>query len=437
MSFPRHRKYKDSGVEWLGDVPEHWDTVRLKNLLSEVDDRVETREVELLGISKSLGVVPRSELEQGASESDNYGKYKIARAGQLVMNKMQAWNGVFGLSPVTGMVSPDYAVFRFLREGMAYYLCTLFKTELMSGVFFTKCRGMGTAFLRLNTGDFFDIKIPVPPPSELHTIAAFLDREAAKIDELVGEQQRLIELLKEKRQAVISHAVTKGLNPHAPMKRSGIEWLGEVPEHWEFGTLKRFWDVVDCKHVTVPFLEEGFPVASVMEVRGFDLDLSHVLRTSEEFYKLLIGGDRQPLRGDIIYCRNTANTGTSAYVWTDEPIAIGQDVVLIKSRRQNGRYLNYILHGDFMAGQLDTLMVGSTFKRINVADIRMLMVVCPPRAEQDEIVRFIDSKTPKFDTLIVEAQRGIDLLRERRTALISAAVTGKIDVRGLVATEAA
>ncbi len=179
------------------------------------------------------------------------------------------------------------------------------------------------------------------------------------------------------------------------------------------------------------------PVASVMEVRTFELDLSQVLRTSEEFYKLLTSGGRQPIRGDIIYCRNTANTGTSAYVGTDEPIAMGQDVSLIKSGPHNGRYLNYILHGDSMKQQLETIMVGSTFKQINVADIKALIVVCPPRKEQDAIVDFIESNVVKFDALTAEVQRATDLLRERRTALISAAVTGKIDVRALAESEAA
>jgi type I restriction enzyme S subunit len=245
----------------------------------------------------------------------------------------------------------------------------------------------------------------------------------------------LIELLKEKRQAVISHAVTKGLNPKVPLKPSGIQWLGDLPEHWDFGPLKRFWEVIDCKHVTVPFLEEGYPVASVMEVREFELDLSQVLRTSEESFLLLTDGGRQPHRGDVIYCRNTANTGTSAYVGTDEPIAIGQDVVLIKSRQQNGRFLNYILHSGTMAAQLETLMVGSTFKRINVAEIRMLSVTCPQKDEQDRIVEFLDGETANFDALTTEAERAIELLQERRTALISAAVTGKIDVRGNGKTE--
>ena len=277
----------------------------------------------------------------------------------------------------------------------------------------------------------------LPPLDEQHAIASFLDSETSKIDALVSEQRRLIDLLKEKRQAVISHAVTKGLDPNVPMKDSGIQWLGEVPEHWEVGPLKRFWDVIDCKHVTVPFLEKGYPVASVMEVRTFELDLSRVLRTDEENHQLLIGGGRQPQKGDVIYCRNTANTGTSAYVGTDERICIGQDVVLIKSRRQNGRFLNYILHGPEMAGQLAQYMVGSTFKRINVADIRELIVTCPPKNEQDEIAEFMDSKTNHYGTLIAEAKLAIELLQERRKALISAAVTGKIDVRGFAYQETA
>jgi type I restriction enzyme S subunit len=156
---------------------------------------------------------------------------------------------------------------------------------------------------------FGAIPIILPDEDEQTQIAKFLDHETAKIDRLIEKQQELIALLKEKRQAVISHAVTKGLNPNGPMKDSEVEWLGEIPEHWSFGPLKRFWDV--------------------------------------------------------IYCRNTANTGTSAYVGTDENFAMGQDVVLMKSPQLNGRYLNYILHGASMAQQLETLMVGSTFKRIN------------------------------------------------------------------------
>jgi type I restriction enzyme S subunit len=437
MSFPRYPKYKDSGVEWLGQVPEHWEVLRLKPILYEVDERIGDRDALLLGLSKTAGVLPRADIGQNASESDDYSKYKECRVGDLVMNKMQAWNGVFGLSTHTGIVSPDYAVFRFRDQRFATFLTNAFRTDLAAGEFFCRCRGMGTAFLRLNTGDFLDTKITLPPASEVPRITAFLDRETAKIDALIAEQERLIELLQEKRQAVISHAVTKGLNAEAPMKDSGVEWLGAVPEHWDFGPLKRFWEVIDCKHVTVPFLDEGYPVASVMEVREFELDLRQVLQTSEEHFRLLTEGGRQPRRGDVIYCRNTANTGTSAYVGTDEPLSIGQDVVLIKSMDHNGRFLNYILHSGLMAAQLETLLVGSTFKRINVAQIRSLAVTCPPKAEQDAITAFLDAQTSDYTTLSADASRAITLLQERRSALISAAVTGQIDVRNYFSEAAA
>ncbi len=448
MSFPIYPKYKPSGVGWLGDVPEHWHVQRLrfaaelnpsKSEVSHLDRNTEVSflPMEAVGDDGTLNlntVKPISEVENG---------YTYFRDGDVTVAKITPCfeNGkgalMSGLANGIGFGTTELIVVRPKPEKViGSYLHYLFISSEFRSLGESHMYGAGgqkrvpDAFAR-------NFATAFPPPSEQSQIAAFLDRETSKIDGLVGEQRRLIELLKEKRQAVISHAVTKGLNPHAPLKPSGIQWLGDVPEHWEFGPLKRFWEVVDCKHVTVPFLEDGYPVASVMEVREFELDLSHVLRTSEEFFHLLTDGGRQPRRGDVIYCRNTANTGTSAYVGTDEPIAIGQDVVLIKSGEQNGRFLNYILHSGTMAAQLATLMVGSTFKRINVAEIRLLSVTCPTRDERDSVVEFLDAETTKLDALTAEAERAIELLQERRTALISAAVTGKIDVRNFAPTEAA
>lgn len=424
MSFPRYPKYKDSGVEWLGEVPEHWELRRLKFLCDiqtgdkDTENAVEDGQYPFFVRSQTVERINSFafDCEAVLTAGDGVGVGKVFHYHDgpfdfhqrvYMMNEFRNVSGRF--------------LFHFMKENF-------YKVALEGGA--------KSTVDSLRRPLFTNFPVAIPPVSEQRSVVEFVECEGAKIDELVAEQRRLIELLKEKRQAVISHAVTKGLNPNTPMKPSGIEWLGDVPEHWMFGPLKRFWDVVDCKHVTVPFFEEGYPVASVMEVRTFELDLSRVLRTDEENYQLLIGGDRQPQKGDVIYCRNTANTGTSAYVGTDEPICIGQDVVLIKSRQQSGRFLNFILHGEAMAGQLSQYMVGSTFKRINVADIRELIVTCPPKDEQDDIVKFIDPQAGKFDTLIAQAERAIELLQERRTALISAAVTGKINVRGFVKREA-
>lgn len=165
-------------------------------------------------------------------------------------------------------------------------------------------RAQGITRFGLTVGAMGDVPIPVPPTNEQRGIADFLDRETAKIDALIAAQERLIALLDEKRQATITHAVTKGLDPTAPMKESGIEWLGEVPEHWEITSLKRFWSVIDCKHVTAEFVDEGIYLASIREVQGRFIDLSAAKKTTELFYELLIEDGRRPQSGDLIFSRN-------------------------------------------------------------------------------------------------------------------------------------
>jgi type I restriction enzyme S subunit len=281
-----------------------------------------------------------------------------------------------------------------------------------------------------NIEDFITYKIAAPSLPEQKQIAHFLDHETGKIDSLIEKQQALIELLKEKRQAVISHAVTKGLNPEARMKDSGVEWLGDVPEHWEVASLKFYAQVIDCKHITAEFLDTGYPLASIGEVKGWHINLEGAKFTSYKFYSALIEGNREPRGGDIIYSRN-ATVGEAALVPEEHPeFAMGQDVCLI--RLGDALYPEFALHvlkSGLISQQLDVSMIGSTFKRINVDDIRSFTFTLPPLAEQRDLVAELNEITVRYDSLIDNALEASDLLRERRTALISAAVTGKIDVR--------
>jgi type I restriction enzyme S subunit len=255
----------------------------------------------------------------------------------------------------------------------------------------------------------------------------------------VEEQTRLIELLKEKRQAVISHAVTKGLDPNAPMKDSGVEWLGEVPAHWVLAPLKRHWSVTDCKHVTAEFVADGIPLASIREAQSQYVDLTDAKQTTEEFYEQLIDGGRKPQSGDLIFTRN-ATVGEVAQVaeW-HPPFAMGQDVCLLRKNDSSFStdYLWHVLRSAPVGHQLANLMIGSTFKRVNVEEIRDLLVPMPPTGEQCDIARVLDQQTKSASELIFAAEEGVSLLKERRSALISAAVTGKIDVRGLVSAKEA
>ena len=214
------------------------------------------------------------------------------------------------------------------------------------------------------------------------------------------------------------------------MRDSGVEWLGEVPEHWLASVLKYFSRIIDCKHITAEFFDEGIPLASIGEVKEWFVNLSSAKLTSEKFYLDLIGGDRKPREGDIIYSRN-ATVGEAAVVSENMPdFAMGQDVCLIRvDEVLLPEYILYVMKSGIISQQLDLAMVGSTFKRINVDDIRNFLIAIPSYDEQVNIVKELNRVAGKYDDLISKAEVTIELMQERRTALISAAVTGKIDVR--------
>jgi hypothetical protein len=199
----------------------------------------------------------------------------------------------------------------------------------------------------MTKGELNSHLVPFPPVDEQTAIASFLDHETSNIDTLIAEQRNLIDLLKEKRQAVISHAVTKGLNPDAPIKDSGVEWLGEVPEHWQTGPLKRFAEVIDCKHVTVEFLAEGWPVVSIRELRDDWIDLTSAKQTSRAEWDFL-RENRTPTAGDLIFSRN-ASVGAVGYVEPGVDFCMGQDVCLIRPKIRR-KYLYFQLWALHLTG---------------------------------------------------------------------------------------
>lgn len=446
MSFPRYPKYKDSGVEWLGEVPEHWSVEPFKHLIARNDGGVWGDDPD--GLSDTIVLRSTEQSVNGYWQLDDPAPRKLSESevsgallveGDLLLTKSSGSSLHIGK---TTLVTSEIAAMRCCYSNFMQRIRmrTSFSPKLAWHVLnndlvrrqFNLLSNSTTGLANLNGTMIGQAVVPVPPLPEQTKIAAFLDRETAKIDELVAEQQHLIELLKEKRQAVISHAVTKGLDPNAPTKLSGIDWLGDVPAYWEVGPVKRFADVIDCKHFTVEFLDEGMPIASIRELRNDQIDLSNAKRTSKREWDFLREG-RDPRRGDLIFCRN-ASVGAVGYVDFDEPFCMGQDVCLIRPNT-TCRFLHYQLTSSLVRCQIEALLVGATIRRANVEEIRNLIVVHPPANEQHAIAAFLDGETAKFESLTAEAQRAVDLLRERRTALISAAVTGQIDVRELASTE--
>ena len=272
-----------------------------------------------------------------------------------------------------------------------------------------------------------DIPFPAIPRREQKSIADFLDRETAEADALVAKYERLIELLEEKRVALITQAVTKGLDPTVPMKDSGVEWIGRIPARWEVGPIRRYYSVVDCKHVTVDFEDEGIPVVSVREVKSLNVTLDTANRTSEQWFNVMIGGGRLPRRGDVIFCRNVS-PGTCSYVDSDERFAMGQDVCLIRSRKADAKYFNYVMRSNLMKTQIGLVLIGSTFNRINVSTIESLLLPEPGLEEQMVIASWLDDRLCSLDFQSKKVRSAIRLVHEHRAALITAAVTGQVNI---------
>jgi type I restriction enzyme S subunit len=428
--YQEYPEYKDSGVEWLSDLPANWRIERTKRMFSLKRSLVGNQSSNYQLLSLTLkGVISRDISSGEGKIPESFDTYQKVDKDDLIfcLFDIDETPRTIGISPLNGMITGAYNVYGCLDNcysAYAYYY--FFHIDSFKGLkpFYTGLRKV----VRAET--FSNIEMPCPSFDEQQKIANFLDHETAKIDTLIAKQENLIELLKEKRQAVISHAVTRGLNPDAPMKDSGVEWLGYLPKHWLHSALKHYSDVIDCKHITAEFFDDGIPLASIGEVKGWFVNLTNAKLTNEEYYHDLIGGGRTPQVGDIIYSRN-ATVGEAAIVSDNLPLfALGQDVCLLRqSKKISSEYLMFVLHSGVISQQLELAMVGSTFKRINVENIKSFLITVPPFEEQEVIVRELEKKLSQYDSLISNAVNAIELMKERKTALISAAVTGKIDVR--------
>lgn len=424
--YQEYSEFKISGVDWLGDVPKEWSITRLGGHFHERSEKVSDKIFSALSVAKN-GIVPQLDNAAKTNAGDNRKKVCV---NDFVINSRSDRKGSSGVSDLEGSVSLISIVLEPKNTVYPKFIHHLFRSYPFQHEFYRYGKGIHADLWSTNHQEMKNIILSLPVYEEQQKIANFLNHETAKIDILIAKQKKLIELLNEKRQAFISNVVIRGLNPDIPMKDSGVEWLGDVPEHWLHTSLKHYSNVIDCKHITAEFFDEGIPLASIGEVKGWFVNLKNAKLTNKKYYHDLVGGGRTPQVGDIIYSRN-ATVGEAAIVSDNLPLfALGQDVCLLRqSKKISSVYLMFVLHSGVISQQLGLAMVGSTFKRINVENIKSFLIAVPPFEEQEMIVKELEKKLAQYDSLISNAVNAIELMKERKTALISAAVTGKIDVR--------
>lgn len=432
MSFPTYSNMTGSGIEWVGDVPSHW--VR-KPLFALVSERNESNQgmIENNLLSLSYGRIVRKDIDNNDGLLPaSFETYQVVEPNDMVWRLTDLQNDQrslrTGIVRERGIITSAYLATQ--PHGIAPdYLSYLLRAYDLTKVFYSMGGGLRQSM------KFADVKwLPVmlPPSDEQAAIAAFLDRETAKIDALIEEQRRLIALLKEKRQAVISHAVTRGLDPNAPMNDSGIEWFGEVPAHWASAKVKHACShVVDCLHTTPTY--DGdllYPAIRTADIERGKLLLAQARLVSEKIYEQRIERLR-PIANDVLYSREGERFGLAALVPIGVDLCLGQRMMMFRTLpHASPAYFMWALNSDAVYQQVVSGLGGATSPHINIGDIVNFRIPEPPLAEQRAIADHIAAKVAALDDLAEVAASAITLLQERRAALISAAVTGKIDVRG-------
>lgn len=438
--YKPYPKYKDSGVEWLGEVPEGWNYAPLKYFsiaktgfaFNSTDFTTDGVPVLRIGDINSLGEIDFTNAKFLPLKFLDANKDAIVRQNDIAMAMTGATIGKSGLyqSNQPALLNQRVCVFRakstFLQSYLWYVVNSSFYYEFISLYAF------GGAQPNISDSILLSCITTIPSLDEQILIVDFLDRETAKIDALIAKQERMIELLGEKRQALISHAVTKGLDPSVKMKDSGVEWLGEVPEHWGIHKLKYAVERIgDIDHYMPKTVSIGKPyiMTGDMSEKASLIDFSSCKQISEEDFSKLSQKIR-PSIGDLIFARY-ATIGTVCYVDIEDDFLVSYSCVTIKPNhgKTSGKYLFYFFKSNFFLEEIKSYINSNTQGNVGVESLYRTKLAIPPQNEQRFIIDFIEEKTAKIDTLIQKAKQAIELLKERRTALICAAVTGKIDVR--------
>jgi type I restriction enzyme S subunit len=426
--------YKESGSPWIGAVPASWEIRRMRSLITIRTQR-NRADLPLLSVAREKSVFVRFLADNDENHNiipDDLSNYKVARAGDLVINKMKAWQGSMGISPCDGIVSPAYFVFDFDMASPSFGQMLL-RSKPYVAHFAQASDGVRVGQWDLSVPGMRQIPVLVPPPSEQAAIVKYLNWATGRIDRAIRAKKKIIALLNEQKQAIIHQAVTQGLDPNVRMKPSGIPWLEEIPEHWEVIRLKSI-----CQFVTSGsrgwaryYSDNGDIFLRIGNISTTSIELRLNKITFVTPPQGIEGERTRAIPGDLLLSI-TAQVGAVGVV----PVGLGeayvnQHTALIRLNRTstNPRWVAYVLLSGFGKEQCRLKTNGGTKVGLTLDDVRTLNVLMPPIEEQERIASEIDRRTASIDQVLKLFESGIVLLREYRARLVSDVVTGKVDVR--------
>lgn len=434
----RYKTYKDSGIPWLGEVPEHWETWKITHTIDLIgsgttpkSDNAEYYDGDVLWVTTSeLRENFISDTKQKVSDRaiKDYSALKIYPVNSVAMAMYGATIGRLGILEKEATFNQACCVFGVSK--ILYYKFLFYWLWHRRPILISLSNGGGQP--NLSQDDLKKLKLPIPSYEEQIFIAHYLDTKLGEIDTLIGKQQTLLEKLAEQRTAVITHAVTKGLNPAASMKNSGVEWLGDVPAHWVVIPVKfsLAMPITDGPHETPEILSDGIPFISAEAVKNDKLDFNKKRGYISEADNQRFSKKYSPLKGDIYMVKSGATTGNVAKVETDEVFNIWSPLAVMRPDKNkiSTDFLFYAIKSNYFNTSVQLKWNMGTQQNIGMGILSNIRIFVPPTNEQAAIADYLDQETAKIDRLCDTVNQTIDRLKEYRTALITQAVTGKIKV---------
>lgn len=414
----RYSEYKDSGVKWLGEIPSHWEVLKSKFLWRETFENSQSGKEDLLSVSQYTGVTK----SMADSRSESLEGYKIVHKDELVINIMLAWLGGLGVSDFEGVVSPAYCTYKLIRNENPKFLHYLYKTSMYLAEFARHSTGVVPSRWRMYTDDFGQVLSLLPPLSEQDAIVRYLDSATSEIDKAIAMQQKMIDLLNERKQIIIQNAVTKGLDENVEMKESGVEWIGRIPKHWEVNPLRKYLKVCSKRNM---------PDAQLLSVTREEGVIVRNIESKEENHNYIpddLSNYKYVQKGQFVINKMKSwkgSYGVSNYDGIVSPAYFVYDLMYY-----NKEYFSLAIRSKKFSPFFSKYSKGIRIDQWDLMPeaLKIIPFLEPPVEEQNAIVHFLEDIIPRINDNITNCQRQITLLQERKQIIINEVVTGKVRV---------
>lgn len=427
----KYSSYKDSGVKWLGEIPSHWELRHLRNFLTIFSEKG-YGDSQLLSVTRERGVILRDKENKEENHNfvpDDLSGYKHLNAGDFVINKMKSWQGSYGVSEYDGIVSPAYFTCK-LKGVSPQFFSRAIRSKAYIGFFMQYSKGIRVDQWDLDPNSMKDIPFVLPPLSEQDAIASYLDSVTTQIDVAIAQQQKMIELLNERKQIIINNAVTKGLDPNVKMKDSGVEWIGEIPEGWEVKKLKHVTSKIGSGSTprggADVYTDYGVRFLRSQNVYNDGLRLSDVAYIADNVHVKMKG--TQVRENDILYNITGGSIGRCCCYTDDKEANVNQHVSIVRPFGIVPKFLMFSLQSSNAQRQLRITLKGGNREGLAAESFKEFLIVVPTLNDQKKIVADIESKFVTINNAIDVTNNQITLLQERKQIIINEVVTGKVKV---------